>query len=67
MSAAEVETARLASLKHAKRNAQDLAVQSVLKKYQTKHLPPEEQARIKKNQRMGELRERYEELKFCKV
>lgn len=45
----EIENARIASIKRQKRNAQEIAVQNVLKKYQTKHLPPEEQARIRKN------------------
>ena len=44
-----------------------LEVQRVLQKYTVHHLPDEEKKRVKENQRMGELRDRYDELKFCKL
>ena len=39
----------------------------MLQKYNTNHLSKEQTELKKYNQRIGELRERYEELRWCKV
>jgi translation initiation factor 2 beta subunit (eIF-2beta)/eIF-5 len=46
---------------------QNQKVQDVLKKYTKTFMSPKEQEITKINDRMGELRERYEELKFCSI
>lgn len=46
---------------------QERQVKAVLKKYNKIHLSKEELAQRKYNDRIGELRERYEELRWCKI
>lgn len=46
---------------------QNQKVHDVLKKYTKVYLSPKEQEIMNLNDHMGELRERYEELKFCQI